>query len=67
MSDDLNQQIGRLEANVERLHADMAELKADIKSISNSVNRWKGAGAVLVIVGMLLGYIVDMVYRLFDR
>jgi len=67
MSDDLNQQIGRLEANVERLHADMAELKADIKSISNSVNRWKGAGAVLVIVGMLLGYIVDMVYRLFER
>jgi len=67
MSDDLNQQIGRLEANVERLHADMAELKADIKLISNSVNRWKGAGAVLVIVGMLLGYIVDMVYRLFER
>jgi len=67
MSDDLNQQIGRLEANVERLHADMAELKADIKSISNSVNRWKGAGAVLVIVGMLLGYIVDMVYRLFEK
>jgi hypothetical protein len=67
MSDDLNQQIGRLEANVERLHADMAELKADIKSISNSVNRWKGAGAVLVIVGMLLGYIVDMIYRLFER
>jgi len=67
MSDDLNQQIGRLEANVERLHADMAELKADIKSISNSVNRWKGAGAVLVIVGMLLGYVVDMVYRLFEK
>ena len=67
MSDDLNQQIGRLEANVERLHADMAELKADIKVISNSVNRWKGAGAVLLIIGMLLGYVVDMVYRLFDR
>jgi prefoldin subunit 5 len=67
MSDDLNQQIGRLEANVERLHADMAELKADIKSISNSVNRWKGAGAVLVIVGMLLGYVVDLVYRLFEK
>jgi len=67
MSDDLNQQIGRLEANVERLHADMAELKADIKSISNSVNRWKGAGAVLLIIGMLLGYVVDLVYRLFDR
>ena len=67
MSDDLNQQIGRLEANVERLHADMAELKADIKSISNSVNRWKGAGAVLLIIGTVLGFVVDGVYRLFDR
>ena len=67
MSDDLNQQIGRLEANVDRLHADMAELKADIKSISNSVNRWKGAGAVLLIIGTVLGFVVDGVYRLFDR
>ena len=67
MSDDLNQQIGRLEANVDRLHADMAELKADIKVISNSVNRWKGAGAVLLIIGMLLGYVVDLVYRLFEK
>lgn len=67
MSDDLNQQIGRLEANVDRLHADMAELKADIKSISNSVNRWKGAGAVLLIIGTVLGFVVDAVYRLFDR
>lgn len=67
MSDDLNQQIGRLEANVDRLHADMAELKADIKTISNSVNRWKGAGAVLLIIGTVLGFVVDSVYRLFDR
>jgi hypothetical protein len=67
MSDDLNQQIGRLEANVERLHADMAELKADIKTISNSVNRWKGAGAVLLIIGTVLGFVVDGVYRMFDR
>lgn len=67
MSDDLNQQIGRLEANVDRLHADMAELKADIKVISNSVNRWKGAGAVLLIIGTVLGFVVDGVYRLFER
>jgi hypothetical protein len=67
MSDDLNQQIGRLEANVDRLHADMAELKADIKAISNSVNRWKGAGVVLLIIGAVFGFIVDMIYRMFVR
>lgn len=67
MSDDLNQQIGRLEANVDRLHADMAELKVDIKAISNSVNRWKGAGVVLLIIGAVFGFIIDMIYRMFDR
>jgi hypothetical protein len=67
MSDDLNQQIGRLEANVDRLHADMAELKVDIKAISNSVNRWKGAGVVLLIIGAVFGFIVDIIYRMFDR
>jgi preprotein translocase subunit Sss1 len=45
----------------------MTELKADIKTISNSVNRWKGAGVVLLIIGAVFGFIVDMIYRLFDR
>jgi prefoldin subunit 5 len=59
MSDDLNQQIGRLEAQVENLHKDMSELKADIKAISASMNRWKGAGSLLLILGAILGYMVD--------
>ena len=59
MTDDLNQQIGRLEAQVENLHKDMSELKADIKAISASMNRWKGAGSLLLILGAILGYMVD--------
>jgi len=61
MSDDLNQQIGRLEAQVENLHKDMSELKADIKAISASMNRWKGAGSLLLILGAVLGYMVDSI------
>lgn len=67
MSDELNQQIGRLEANVERLHSDMTELKADVKTISNSVNRWKGAGVVLLVIGTVFGFLVDIVYRFFGK
>ncbi len=59
MSDDLNQQIGRLEAQVENLHKDMSELKTDIKASSASMNRWKGAGSLLLILGAILGYMVD--------
>lgn len=32
MSDDLNQQIGRLEAHVENLHRDMSDLKQELKT-----------------------------------
>jgi prefoldin subunit 5 len=64
---DLNQQIGRLEAQVENLHRDMTELKADIKSISASVNRWKGAGALLMILGAVFGYMVDSIVGLVSK
>jgi tetrahydromethanopterin S-methyltransferase subunit B len=63
MTDDLNQQIGRLEAQVDNLHRDMAEVKAELKSISAAVNRWKGAGALLMLVGVAFGFIVDMLFK----
>lgn len=67
MSDELNQQIGRLEAQVENLHRDMAELKADIKGISSAMNRWRGAGAILVVVGVVLGFFVDTAFKLVGK
>lgn len=67
MSDELNQQIGRLEAHVEQLQRDMSEIKGSIKSMSDQMNRWRGAGAVLVLVGAVLGWILDSVYKLIGR
>ncbi len=67
MSDDLNQQIGRLEAHVEQLQRDMSEIKGSIKTMSDQMNRWRGAGAVLVLVGAVLGWILDSVYKLIGR
>ena len=67
MADDLNQQIGRLQAQVERLHEDSAEIKAEIKKISDQVNRWRGAGAILLIIGAVFGFFIDVAYRVVGR
>lgn len=67
MSDDLNQQIGRLEAHVENLHRDMADLKQELKNISSMMHRWKGAGAILALVGVALGFFVDMAFKLVGK
>jgi prefoldin subunit 5 len=67
MSDELNQQIGRLEAHVEQLQRDMSEIKGSIKTMSDQMNRWRGAGAVLLLVGAVLGWIVDTLYKLIGK
>lgn len=67
MSDELNQQIGRLEAHVEQLQRDMSEIKGSIKSMSDQMNRWRGAGAVLVLVGAVLGWVLDSIYKLVGK
>jgi len=67
MADDLNQQIGRLEAQVDMLHKDMSEMKTEIKSISAAMNRWKGAGALLALIGVVFGFFVDLVFKALGR
>ena len=61
--DDLNQQIGRLEAQVEALQTQMTELRQDVKNMSDVVTKWKGAGALLLILGASLGWLVDVIAR----
>ena len=61
--DDLNQQIGRLEAQVESLQHQMSELRQDVKNMSDVVTKWKGAGALLLILGASLGWLVDVIAK----
>jgi prefoldin subunit 5 len=61
--DDLNQQIGRLEAQVESLQHQMSELRQDVKNMSDVVTKWKGAGALLLILGASLGWMVDVIAK----
>lgn len=59
----LHQQIGKLEAHVEALQKDTAEIKADIKKMSDQMNKWKGAGVILLIIGAAFGWLVDLAYK----
>ena len=61
--EDINKQIGRLEANVEELQRQMAELRKDVKDMSAVVTKWKGAGALLLILGASFGWIVDALFK----
>ena len=60
--EDINKQIGRLEANVEELQRQMSELRQDVKDMSAVVTKWKGAGALLLILGASFGWIVDALF-----
>ena len=61
--EDINKQIGRLEANVEELQRQMVELRQDVKDMSAVVTKWKGAGALLLILGASFGWIVDALFK----
>jgi len=56
-----------MEAQIEMLHRDMGELKTEVKSITSAMNRWKGAGAILMIIGVVFGFFVDLVFKALGR
>lgn len=53
MSDDLHQQIGRHDAQIESLQTDMSEVKADVKTILQFMNQAQGSWKTLVAIGGL--------------
>ena len=60
---DTNKQLGRLEAQVESLQRQMEELRIDVKQMSDVITKWKGAGALLLILGASLGWLVDAIVK----
>lgn len=58
---ELYQKIGQLEAHVDQLRDDMAELKAEIKSMTSILTKWKGVSVALLAVGGALAWIVEKV------
>ena len=59
MDKDMHLQVGKLEANVEKLQQDMAEVKTDIKTIAGFIQKWKGIAVGFMILGAIITAIVD--------
>lgn len=53
--DAIQRDIGRLEARVDGLEAELREIKGDVKAILALVNQAKGGWKTLVIVGAVAG------------
>jgi hypothetical protein len=64
---DVYKQLGKLEANVEAMQADIHEMKADLKSVTTQMHRWRGAGVILLLIGAALGWLIDLAYKLLGR
>ena len=47
------------EATVENLHEDILALTARVDRINAMTNRWKGAAAVILAMGALVGWIIE--------
>ena len=64
---DVYKQLGKLEANVEAMQADIHEMKADLKNVTTQMNRWRGAGIILLLIGAAIGWLIDLAYKLLGR
>lgn len=52
-------QIGQIQSTVENLHEDILALTAQVDRINAMTNRWKGAAAVILSMGALVGWIIE--------
>lgn len=54
-------QVGELKGSLNAMKADVAQIKADVRSLLASENRRKGGWAVLSVIGGLLGGLLSKV------
>jgi hypothetical protein len=48
--------MGRLSAQVERLQLDVQQINKTVSKQNDQLARWRGAGAVLTLIGAGVGY-----------
>jgi hypothetical protein len=52
--------LGRIDATLTSIDARMSKVETDLKSVVGTVNRWKGATAILILVGGLVGWLGNL-------
>jgi hypothetical protein len=57
---DHSHDLGKLEAQVEQLRVDVVKLSALVEANSAQLNRWRGAGVVLILIGAVGGWMISL-------
>jgi hypothetical protein len=52
--------LGSIEAKLESIDVRMGTVEKEIKSVVGTVNRWKGATAILILVGGIIGWLGNL-------
>lgn len=58
MTPDERDRLARLEAQYQNIATDLHEMKLDVRALREQSNRWKGAFAVILGMGGLIGWAV---------
>jgi len=61
----LHREISELSAKVERVQADVQNLYKIVTKQNESLNRWRGMGAALTMIGVVFGGLVGGVFSWF--
>jgi hypothetical protein len=54
--------LGKLEAQVEQLRVDVVKLSKLVEANSAQLNKWRGAGAVLILIGAVAGWWISLIF-----
>ncbi len=57
---DHSHDLGKLEAQVEQLRVDVVKLSTLVEANSAQLNRWRGAGVVLILIGAVGGWMISL-------
>jgi len=64
--EDLHRDIGRLVGTVEQLERKVDQLSTDVASVKAQADRWKGAFAVILGLGALVGWFADKLWSVLN-
>ncbi len=55
--------IGEMSANIKTIMTEQVEMKKQLASVVAMTNRWKGATTILIILGGLIGWASNLIFK----
>jgi tetrahydromethanopterin S-methyltransferase subunit G len=55
--------IGNMSANIEAIMKKQDEMEKKLDGVVGMTNRWKGATTILILVGSLIGWVTNLLFK----